>query len=87
MSLEGFRTRILPQGEMWLQRFDLWPLSRGATGYGPSRLFYLDVVLYPDEYIPYLCDVILHQVFVEGVCDLQPTDEGGCSYVLVTIVY
>jgi len=26
-------------------------------------------------------------MFVEGVCDLQPADEGSRGYVLVTIVY
>ena len=26
-------------------------------------------------------------MFVEGVGDLQPTDEGGNGYVLITVVY
>ena len=43
----------------------------------PSRLFYLDVFLHLDKYISHLVDVILHQIFVEGVCDLQPIDEGN----------
>ena len=57
------------------------------TGRGPSRLFYLDVLLSPDEDIPHLADVILHQMFVEGVGDLQPTDEGGSGYILIAVVH
>jgi len=37
----------------------------------------LDVLLSLDKDIPHLGDVILHHMFVEGVGDLQPTDEGG----------
>jgi len=72
---EGVVAQILPQGKLWLQLLDLGPLCRGATGCGPSCLFYLDVLLRPDKYIPHLGDIILHQTFVEGVCDLQPADE------------
>ena len=35
----------------------------------------------------YLGDVVLHQMFAEGVCDLQHADEGGSGYVFVTVVY
>jgi len=80
-------TWILPRGELWLQLLNLRPLSRGVTGRGPSRLFYLDVLLSPDEDIPHLADVILHQMFIEEVGDLQPTDEGGSVYVLVAVVH
>ena len=66
---------------------DLVPLSRGATGRGLSRLFYLDVLLSPDEDIPHLGDVILHQMFVERVSNLQPTDEGDSDYVFFIVVY
>ena len=59
----------------------------GATGCGPSRLYYLDVLLSPDEDIPHLGDVILHQIFVEGVVDLQPIDKGDNGYILIAVVY
>ena len=41
----------------------------------------------PDKDITHLNSVILHQMFVEGVDDLQPNDEDGSGYILVTIVY
>ena len=62
-------------------------LVSGATGRGPSRLFYLNVLLIPDEDIPHLGDVILHQMFVEGVGELKSTNEGGSSYVLVAVAH
>ena len=37
--------------------------------------------------IPYLSDVILHQMFVERVSNLQPTDEGDSDYVFFIVVY
>ena len=37
--------------------------------------------------IPHLGDVVLHQMFIEWVGDLQPTDEGGNDCILVTVVY
>ena len=40
-----------------------------------------------DKDIPHLGDVVLHQMFIEWVGDLQPTDEGGNDYILVTVVY
>ena len=72
---------------MWLWLLDLGPLYRGETECGPSRLFYLDVLLLLDIYIPHLGDIVLHQIFVERVCELHPADEGGGGYVLVTIVH
>ena len=78
---------ILPQVELWLRLLDLGPLSHGVTGYGPNHLFYKDVLLHLDKDIPHLGDVVLHQMFVEGVCDLQPIDEYGSGYVLVIVIY
>ena len=51
-----------------------------------SRLLCLDVFLCPDKDIPHLGDV-LHQIFVKRDGDLQPTYEGGSSYVLITVAY
>jgi len=78
---------ILPRGELWLQLLDLGALSRGVAGRSPRRLFYLDVFLSSNEDIPYLGDGILHQMFIEGVGNLKPTDEGSDGYVLVAVVY
>ena len=46
----------------------------------------MDVLLCLDKYIPHLGDVVLHLMSVEGVCDLQPAEDGGRGYV-ITIVY
>jgi len=83
VRLDGLRTAE----ELCLRLLDLRPLSREATGHGPSCLFYLDVLLSPYEDIPHLGDDILHQMFVKKVNDLQPTDEGVSGYVLATVVY
>ena len=79
--------QILPRGKLWLRLLDLGPLSRGATGGGRNPLFYLNVLLSPDKHITYFGYAILHQMFAEGVGDLQPTDEGGSGYVLIAIVH
>ena len=74
-------------GELWLQLLKLGALSRGVAGYNLSRLFYLDVLLSPNQNIPHLGDVILHQLFVEEIGELQPTDKGSGSYILIAVVY
>ena len=63
---------------------DLRALSPEATGGSPSRLFNLYILLHPNKDIPHLGDVILHQIFVEGVSDLQLPDEGGSGCVLIS---
>ena len=65
---------------------ELGILSRG-TASSPSYLLYLDVLLSLNKNIPHPGDVILHQMFVKGIGDLQPANEGDGGYVLVTIVY
>jgi len=60
---------------------------REKAGCSPSYLFYLDALLSPNEDIPHLSDVILHQIYVEGISDLQPADESGGDYVLIIVVY
>ena len=48
------------------------PCLAGVIGRGSSRLFYLDVLLSPDEDIPHLGDIIFHKMFVEGVGTCSP---------------
>ena len=47
----------------------------------------MDVFLRSDEDISHFGDVILYQMFVEGIGNLQPINEGNGGYVLVAIVY
>jgi len=59
-------------------------LTDDGGGY-PSPLLF--GVQSSDEDIPHVGDIILHQMFVEGVGDLQPTDEGGNDYILIAVVH
>ena len=67
--------------------FELESLSRETARRSPSCLLYLNVLLNLNKNIPHPGDVILHQMFVEGIDDLQPIDEGGGGYILVAVVY
>ena len=51
----------------------------------PGRILDLDVFLDPKEDVFHLDD--FYQVLVEGVSDLQPTDEHCDSYILVAVIY
>ena len=64
---------------------DLGVLFRGATGGSSSPLFNLYILIFPDKDIPHLGDIVLHQMFVEGVNDLQPTDKSDSGYFFVTV--
>ena len=55
-------------------------------GRTPSRLFDLHVLLRPDENVPHLRDIILHQMLVERVGDLQPANKCSGGYVYITVV-
>jgi len=59
----------------------------GAIGRTSSRLFDLHVLLRLDKNISHLGDIVLHQMLVEQVDDLQPTDEYSGGYVFIAIVY
>ena len=64
--------QILPRGGLWLRLLELGTLVSKTTRRSLSGLFYLDVLLSPNKDIPHPGDVILHQMFVEGIGDLQP---------------
>ena len=68
----GVATQILPRGELLLWLLELGALSRGEIRHSTSHLLYLDVLLSPKKDIPHLGDIILDQIFVEGIGDLQP---------------
>jgi len=59
----------------------------GAIGRTPSRIFDLHVLLRPDENVPHLGDIVLHQMLVEQVGDLQPTGECSGGYVFIAVMY
>jgi len=55
--------------------FPLEALLRGAVGCALSHIFNVNVLLDPKEDVSHLGDLMLHQVLVNGVGDLQPTNE------------
>ena len=79
--------RILSRGELWLQLLSLGALSWRAAECSPGYFFYLNILLSPNKNIPHPGDVVLHQVFIEGIGDLQPADEGDGDHILVAVAY
>ena len=74
---EGSRRR-----ELWLLPLIL---SFGsAIDCALGRILNLDVLLGPKENILHLGDFVLHQMFVERVGDLQPTDG---SHVVIAVIH
>ena len=63
------------------------PLLGRAVGATTCSILNLDVLLGTSENIPYLCDFKLHQMLVERVNDLYPTN--GCSgeNVVLAVIY
>jgi len=47
----------------------------------------LDVLLGPREDVPHLDDFILHQVLIERIGDLQPTNERHDSNIVVAVIH
>ena len=56
-------------------------------GYASGSIFGLYVLLSSSENIFHLGDFILHKVFVEGVGDLQPTDEHSGSHIIIAVIH
>jgi len=47
----------------------------------------MHVLLRLDKNVSHLGDIVLHQMLVERVDDLQPTDEYSGVYVFIAVVY
>jgi len=75
---------ILPRGNCYFG-FSPLTLFRGEIGRSPSHLFDMHVLLRPNENVPHLGDIVLHQMLVQG--DLQPIDECSGDYILIAVVY
>ena len=62
-------------------------LFMGESDRTSSRLFDLHVFLHPDENVPHLGDIVLHQMLVKRVGNLQPTDECSGEYIFIVVVH
>ena len=58
-----------------------------ATDFTPCNILNLYVFLSSREDVPHSGDFMLHQVFVEGLRDLQPTDKRNDSHVVIAIIH
>ena len=65
----------------------LCPSLGGAIGKTSGSILNLNILLSASEDNPHLGDLMFHQMLVERVVDLQPTDERGDSQVVVAIVH
>ena len=73
--------------KLWLQLLlCILPLER-AIDYVSYHILDLNILLNPREDVPHPDDFMLHQVFVEGVGDLQPTDERNDSHVVIAVIH
>ena len=76
---------ILPRGEQLLRLLALGCLFRGAIGRTPSRFFNEHALLCLDKNVPHLGGIVLHQMLVEWVGDLQPTDECSVDHIFIAV--
>ena len=58
-----------------------------ALGCITGCILNLNVFLSSKEVVPHLGDFMLHQVLVEGVSDLQPTDECRSSHAIIVVIH
>ena len=65
----------------------LYPTLGRGIGYISGCTLHLDVLLNLREDVPYFGDLMLHQVLVEGVGDLQPTDERDSSHIVIVLIH
>ena len=63
------------------------PLLGGAVGKTPGSILNLDILLGAGEDGPHLGDLVFHQMFVEGVGDLHPTDERDDNHFAITVIH
>jgi len=78
---------LLGRSELWIRLFPLTAPIRGAVGCAPGRIFNADVLLDPKENVPHFSDFVFHQVFIEGVGDMQLTDERCRRDVFDAVIY
>jgi len=50
-------------------------------------IFNLNILLDASENVPHLGDLVFHQMLVEGMGDLQSTDERGGSHFVITVIH
>ena len=58
-----------------------------VIGYAQGSILDLYVLLSLRENVPHLDNFMLHQVFVEGIGELQPTDERIGSHVVIAVIH
>ena len=78
---------LLRSSRLWLRPFSLATLFGGAVGCATGRVLNLDILLDPEENVSHFGDFVLHQVLVERVGDLQPTDERCGRNFFIAVIY
>ena len=78
---------LLECNKLWLRLFPLTVIFRGAVGCAPARIFNLHVLLDPKDDVPHRGDFVFHQMLVERVSGLQPTDEHCRRNIFSVVIY
>ena len=47
----------------------------------------MNILLRASENVSHLDDLVLHQMLGKEVVDVQPTDERGGNYVVITVIH
>ena len=58
-----------------------------ATGFVPSSILNLHVLLSLREDVPHPGNFMLHQIFVERVGNLQPIDERSENHIVIAVIH
>ena len=61
--------------------------SLGAVGRTLNSIFNLNILLGASEDVPYFGDLVFHQILVERVGDLQPSDERGGNHAVIAVIH
>jgi len=58
-----------------------------TTSFVPRSILDLYVFLNPRDDVQHPGDFMLHQVFVEGMKDLQPIDERSDNHIVIAVIH
>jgi len=58
-----------------------------VVGRTSGNILNLNILLGTSEDVPYLGKLIFHQMLIEGVGNLQPSDERGDSHVVIAVIH
>jgi len=85
-SSERPARRLLRRNKLCLLFLHFAP-RLGSDWQNLGSILNFNILLGMSEDVPQLGDLMFHQILVEGVGDLQPTDKQGGSYIIIAVIH